>query len=262
MNTERLAFVGGGRIVRILLAGWKRANFPVDNVAVLEPDESVAQRLQASFPQVRLCDNVSSLMANASALILAVHPPQVLPTLESAASLLPSGTLVISLAPKITLAQMAARLPTHCPCCRVLPNAPSLVDQGFNPIAFAEGWSDADRARVTNLFAPLGENPSVPEEHLEAYALLTAMGPTYFWFQWKVLEELGQQLGLPTEVVRHGIDSMLRGAARTYFDAGLSPEESQDLIPVHPLREHVPEIEKFYRNSLTSLYQKIRPQIT
>jgi hypothetical protein len=36
----------------------------------------------------------------------------------------------------------------------------------------------------------------VPEEALEAYAILAAMGPTCFWFQWQTMRELAAAFGL------------------------------------------------------------------
>jgi pyrroline-5-carboxylate reductase len=36
-----------------------------------------------------------------------------------------------------------------------------------------------------HLLDSLGAHPVVPEETLEAYAILVAMGPTCFWFQWR-----------------------------------------------------------------------------
>ena len=38
----------------------------------------------------------------------------------------------------------------------------------------------------------------VQEEKLESYAIMSAMLPTYFWFQWKALEEIGQKTELTT----------------------------------------------------------------
>lgn len=260
MKDERLAFVGGGRITRILLAGWKRADRWPQDVAVLEPDGNAAERLRAAFPLVRICTAPDELARGATVLFLAVHPPHLLQATEAVAGFLAAGTLVVSLAPKIIAAQLEARLPTECRSGRVIPNAASLVGQGFNPFALGRNWSDVDRDRLLQLLNPLGESPEVPEDQLEAYAILTAMGPTYFWFQWQLLEELGQEMGLPPDAVRHGLDVMLRGATRTYFDSGASPQEIQDLIPVQPLREYAAAISQAYRGALPALYQKIKPQ--
>lgn len=138
-----MAFVGGGRITRILLAGWKRADRWPQDVAVLEPDGNAAERLRAAFPLVRICTAPDELACCATVLFLAVHPPHLLQATEAVAGFLAAGTLVVSLAPKITATQLEARLSTECRSGRVIPNAASLVGQGFNPFALGRNWSDS-----------------------------------------------------------------------------------------------------------------------
>ncbi len=66
-------------------------------------------------------------------------------------------------------------------------------------VAFGPGLSPADREVLQGLLAPLGECPEVEERHLEAYAIVTAMGPTYFWPQLYELRALAESFGLPAQ---------------------------------------------------------------
>ena len=43
------------------------------------------------------------------------------------------------------------------------------------------------------------------EDKLEAYAILTAMGPTYFWFQWQELLQIGLSFGLDALEIETGL---------------------------------------------------------
>ena len=87
---------------------------------------------------------------------------------------------------------------------RVIPNAPSIVGQGYNPVSFSEQLSPEERARVLALFAPLGACPEVAENTLEAYAIVAAMGPTYLWYQLYQLIDLGVEFGLTREAAARG----------------------------------------------------------
>ncbi len=51
---------------------------------------------------------------------------------------LASDAVVVSLAPVLTLARLSEMLGGFGRLVRVLPNAPSLVGAGFNPVAFAD----------------------------------------------------------------------------------------------------------------------------
>jgi pyrroline-5-carboxylate reductase len=143
------------------------------------------------------------------------------------------------------------------PVIRMIPNAPSLVNEGYNPVAFGPGCPDQVRETFTNLMAPLGRMPEVAEETLEAYAVITAMGPTYLWFQLAELTHLGESFGLSPDEVTRAVLSMTAGAVKTMQESGLSPAGVMDLVPVKPLADHEETIRGMYAASLTGLYQKL-----
>ena len=124
-----------------------------------------------------------------------------------------NDAVVVSLAPVLTLARLSEMLGGFGRLARVLPNAPSLVGAGFNPVAFAEGLPADARREVEALLDGLGEHPVVPERTLEAYAVIAAMGPTYFWFQWHALRELAGSFGLPEDLV-----ALLRRGSQRLLD--------------------------------------------
>lgn len=117
----------------------------------------------------------------------------------------------------------------------------------------------AEKAVLTELFAPLGGLPEVVEDKLRAYAVLTAMGPTYLWFQWQLLRELGTGFGLDDAELATALTRMGDGALRTLLESGMSPAEVMDLIPVKPLAAMEPQVAEAYRNALPTIYQRIKP---
>jgi pyrroline-5-carboxylate reductase len=139
------------------------------------------------------------------------------------------------------------------------PNAPSVVGAGFNPIVFAPALNVADRATIAALFAPLGDSPEVAEEKIEAFAVFTAMGPTYLWFQMQALREIAVSFGLSEAEANAGLKRMVCGSVRTLVDSGLPPAEVMDLVPVKPLAEMEPQVLEWYRTRLAALFQKIKP---
>jgi pyrroline-5-carboxylate reductase len=174
------------------------------------------------------------------------------------ASRLRPDAVVVSLAPVLNLARLSTLLAGFSRLARVLPNAPSLVHAGFNPVAFADGLPADDRAEIGSLLDGLGPHPEVPEETLEAYAILAAMGPTYFWFQWQALRELAASFGLAPAEADRALRAMLDGAVRTFFDAGLTAERVLDLVPVKPLAEAEPQIRQAYLDVLPRLHAKLK----
>jgi len=187
-------FIGGGRVTRILLGGWARAAALPTRVLVHDPDEKALEALAATGVTF---ERVSAREAAAADVVfLALHPPAIPAALPDVKGSLSRDAVLVSLAPKIPLSALAGAAGTSR-VARMIPNAPSLIGQGYNPVAYGAGLDSTAKTELERLFAPWGEAPEVNEHHLEAYAILTGMGPTYFWFQWQALREVSADLGLP-----------------------------------------------------------------
>lgn len=258
MSTKTIGFVGGGRITRIFLDGWRRANALPANIAVSDCNADTLTKLKTQFPGVQTTGD-SQVAAAQDIVFLAVHPPVLAEVATAIKGSVKPDAIVVSLAPKFTLAQLTGLLGGFASLARVIPNAPSVVNFGFNPVAFASALSAADKTEITALLSPLGECPEVAEAKLEAYAVLTAMGPTYLWFQLQALREVAAGFGLSDVEITPALKRMVCGGARTLLESGLTPAEVMDLIPVKPLAEMEPQVSEMYRTRLPALYQKIKP---
>ena len=258
MSTRSVGFIGGGRITRILLEGWQRANALPAAIVVSDVNDGVLSKLKARFPAIAAASDNTAAAAQ-DVVILAVHPPAMPQVAGGVRSSLKPGAVVVSLAPKFTIAKLSELLGGFARLARLIPNAPSLIGAGYNPMSFAPALSASDRSELMALFSPLGECPEVQESDLEAYAVLTAMGPTYLWFQLQALRELAADLGLGDGAITPALKRMVCGSTRTLLEAGLPAAEVLDLIPVKPLAEMEPQVTGLYRTRLPALYQKIRP---
>ena len=254
MKTQSLGFIGGGRITKIFLQAFSNKNIELGSVVVFDTNSDVLAGLNVQFPFI----TTGSLeqAAQQPILFIALHPPVIMETLEKIAGVVASDAVMISLAPKITIAKIAMKLKTPN-IARMIPNATSYINEGFNPMSFAESFTE--KGETVKLLDALGTNFEVAEAKLEAYAILSAMLPTYFWFQWNELTRLGDPIGLTEEESNVAIQQTLQAAMNLYFESGLSPEQVMDLIPVKPIGEHQAQIAEIYQTKLLGLYEKIKP---
>jgi pyrroline-5-carboxylate reductase len=258
MSNKTVGFIGGGRVTRIFLEGWKRANALPANIVVSDCNPESLAKLKTHFPGVQPAAG-SGAAASQDIVFLAVHPPVMAEAAAGIKGSLKPDALVLSLAPKFTVAKLTELLGGFVRLARAIPNAPSVVNFGFNPVAFGPALTAADKAEVTGLLAPLGDCPEVPEQKLEAYAVLSAMGPTFLWFQLQALREVVAGCGLSDAEIAPALKRMVCGAARTLLESGLTPAEVMDLIPVKPLAEMEAQVSEMYRTRLPAIYQKIKP---
>ena len=258
MEQHSAGFIGGGRVARILLSGWGRSPMPaLSSVIVADPDAETLKRLGEAFPDIATTTDMAQA-AGQDLVFLATHPPATPAALQAVRPALRDGAVLISLAPKFPIAALSQALDGFDRIARMIPNAPSAVGRGFNPVHFGPGLDAHDRAVLRNGFALLGHCPEVPEAHLEAYAILTAMGPTYFWPVLYALDELGESFGLNREQALKGLGEMLAGAVAV-MEEGVSQEEAMDMIPVKPLADGAIELRLAALEKLPLLMAKIRP---
>lgn len=257
MKSKSTGFVGGGRISRIFLQGLVNKNAWPENVKVFDPNAETLKALHSEFSEITVVDSAAEV-ALQDIVFIAVHPPVVMETLQAIKESVTEETIVISLAPKITFDKMASVLPTK-KLARMIPNATSFINDGFNPITFYEGMDKKEKKQVLKLLKKLGKTFETDESKLEAYAIVSAMLPTYFWFQWQEMQNIALETGLTEKEAQKAVSSSLKKAWKLYYKSGLNPEEVMDLIPVKPIGENEAEIKDILNTKLMGLYSKIKP---
>lgn len=215
-------------------------------------------RIKAAFPDITISQSNNEIPVQTDIVFLALHPPVLLETLRQIKDEIPPNAFVVSLAPKVTLDQMCAAAGRRDTLARVIPNAPSVVNAGYNPVAFSTAVPGESKESILEFLSILGDVREVPEEQLESYAIVTAMGPTYLWFQMYKLLSLAESFGIPQENALEGIVSMMKGAAQTMVDCDLPPEEIMDLVAVKPLKEDEGVFASAYDDRLQALYARLK----
>lgn len=256
MKTTSLGFIGGGRITKIFLRAFANEKVEFQSVVVFDTNTETLDALKAQFPFI----TTGSLEQTASQPIvfIALHPPMIMETMDKISGIVAEDALVVSLAPKITIEKFASKLKTKA-IARMIPNATSYINQGFNPIAYGNEMGKADKKQIKGLLKKLGKTIETEESKLEAYAITSAMLPTYFWFQFQAMEKVAQQCGLSEEEAKEAVKSTLKKAIKLYFNSGLIPAEVMDLIPVKPIGENQEQIIEIYQTKLMGLFEKIKP---
>lgn len=259
MKNQSIGFIGGGRITRIILQALNNAQVSVSRIMVFDPQEVVLTTLKSRFPDIEVSREKIGKAAGAELVFLAVHPPVMLETLGKIKGFLKPETILISLAPKFTIQKIQDVLGSDHSIARINPSASSIINEGLNPVCFAPGISQSVKQTILDFMKPLGALPEVDESKIEAYALISAMGHTYFWPQIQKLKELAIQFGMEEPEAESVITDMLWGTTETLFNSGLSYEEVMDLVPVKPLAEVEPIILGYYNQYLAGLFNKIKP---
>jgi pyrroline-5-carboxylate reductase len=256
---KSIGFIGGGRITRIFLQAFKNAEISFEKVSVFDTNSEVLSNLQKQFPAIHVTTDDLADVANSDVVMIALHPPVVMETLAKIKDVVKKETIIVSLAPKLTIEKMSAQLGGFSNIARMNPSASTFVNKGVNPIFFSNDMPAKKRDYLFKLMRPLGFLPEVEESKIEAYAVISAMGHTYFFFQIEKLTELAISFGMDKKEAQMAITEMLSGTTETLFNADLSYNEVANLVPIKPLGEVEETIKGYYDQYLTDLYNKIKP---
>jgi pyrroline-5-carboxylate reductase len=259
METQKISFIGGGRITRIFLTALKNIKASFQQISVMDSNPDVLKALSASFPEIKSESGLTEDILAADYIFLAVHPPMITELLEKSKTSINPKAILISLAPKFTIEKMSLLLGGFNRIVRLLPLASSIISKGYNPVVFSRSIDGGTKKQLLDLFNVFGQTIEVAEPKIEAYALIVAMGPTYFWFQYYKLIDLAKGFGMDEKEANEAVRNMVNVSIDTMFSSGLDKASVLDLIPVKPISQHEAEILKIYDEKLIGLFQKIKP---
>ncbi len=251
-------FIGAGRATRILIGGFKRANRISETVIVTDIDHAPLKTIKRWYPFVKITKDLSDCF-DCSLIFLSVPFTAYRDVLEKLKGNLKDESLLVSLAPKYTLSSITEILGGFNRIVRMIPNAPSIINKGYNPLCFSPYLSDKDKEHIKGLFSALGECPEVKEDLLEAFVIVSAASPTYFWFQFLELERIGVSLGLAPSLAKEAVYKTLKGAVDLLYSGDFTQEEVLDLIPLKPLSKYEEHIKDFMKERLYQVFDKIKP---
>jgi pyrroline-5-carboxylate reductase len=218
-----LALLGGGRMGEALAVGLIDGGWEAETIALAEVDADRRRHLEGSLPGVRVVPSPSWAAADAEVLVLAVKPADAVAALESCASVLPDGALIVSIAAGVTLAALEAVAPGR-PIVRAMPNTGALVGKGAAAIAAGTAASDVDLDLAERVLGSVGIVVRVPEPQLDAVTGLSGSGPAYVFLVAEALIEAGVLVGLSRDVADRLVRQTLLGAATLLTDGDETPE--------------------------------------
>lgn len=254
MKLQDIGFIGGGRICRIFLEALKNRGFSMQNITVYDCDKNAYEIIQKNFSGVKLADDLKEV-PTLKLVILAIHPPLIMETLEKIKPFISKSSIILSLAPKITIEAMKTKLGGFARIVRCNPNATSIINQGYNPVCFSDELNADEKESVFELLRVLGECPEVAESKLEVYAVVSAMAPTYFWFIWDELYKIAISFGLSEEEAKEVLKNVIPASVDVYLKYGM---DSYNLIPARPLKDSEEEIRNILRTNLTKVFDKLK----
>lgn len=223
----KIGFIGCGNMARAMIEGLIQSDFA-------KPSEIMASALRferlleyAEKKRIGFSSDNTEVARYANLLILAVKPQHYPEVISEISPHLKEDTVVISLAPGISLSGMQELFGRPLKLVRTMPNTPASVLEGMTALCSNALVTAGEEELVTALFESFGRIESVKESQMDAVIALSS-SPAYCFMMLEamadgaVLHGLGRQ-----EAYVFAAQSML-GAAKMVLELGQHPAKLKD----------------------------------
>ncbi len=236
LSEKHLAVIGAGNIGQILHERLRAAGVPADHLVVCDSDPARAGAM-AEKHGVRTVSLNDEAACAAEAILIVTSPKAVSEVLGALSARLRPGQVVVSFASAVPLSRLETLLPPGVAVVRVMPNAPSLVGQGINPVAYAAGVTAEARELVEAILSTLGESVEVDDEQMNWCVGLTGAAMRSVLPALEGMTRAGVEAGFAEAEARRLAAHVMLGAAALVLERGLSFDEIKALTPMQTVDE-------------------------
>ena len=209
-----------------IIGGLTQSNWASDQISVSDPFDAQREKLRTSFGVSVYEDNLESIQ-DADIIVMAVKPQMFQVAAASICNALdPSKHLIISIAAGILITDMQKWFGKEMPIVRVMPNTPSLINQGVSGLFANSLVTAAQKDLAASIMSAVGKTAWVDDEPLiDSVTGISGSGPAYFF---KVMEDMidrAQFHGLDADQARTFVLQTALGAAMLAIDSDHPPAE-------------------------------------
>lgn len=227
--SNRIAFLGCGSMNEAILGGLLEAGTdPADVVATVRRAER-ASELAERYPGITAIageeepDNNRQATKGSAVVILGVKPVGIADLAREISPALSPGTVVVSVAAAVSIAQLEAALPAGQPVIRTMPNTPAKLGRGVVSVSPGTHCTPEQLRKVKDILQGAGTVVEVPEEQVDALSAISGSGPAYAFYLAEAMASAGEELGLDRELSLLLARETVAGAGFMLAEPGADP---------------------------------------
>ena len=254
LSEKHLAVIGAGNIGQILLERLRAAGIPADQLVVCDNDANRANTAAERFG-IRPVTLADEAVCAADAILIAVSPKSVADIIHTFANWVCPCRLVISFAAAVPLESIERMLHPGTPVVRVMPNTPSLIGQGMNPVAYGASVTTQARELVEAILATLGETLVVHDDQMNWCVGLTGAAIRSLIPVLEGMTRAGVEAGFSEAESRRMAAQVMLGTASLALRTDLTFEQIKALTPMQMVNEET--VSQIFLDAARSAQEKM-----
>lgn len=236
LGKKQIAVIGAGNIGRILLERLSLNGMPDAKMLVCDSDEDRAGRASRRFGP-RACALTDEAIYASDIFLLTAPPKATLDILKTLAPNLHQEQIVVSFAAAVSMSRLEAVVPSGVMVVRVMPNAPSKVGKGMNPVAYGKNVTPEARRMIESILQTLGATIEVKDEQMNWCVGLTGAAMRSLLPVLEGMTQAGIEAGFAEEDARHMTAQVMLGTAALVLESDLYFDEIKSLTPMETVDE-------------------------
>ncbi len=254
----KIGFIGMGNMGYSMLKGVLNYLNPQDIIFTCLSSEK--KEKISNETGVRYAESNAECANSAKYIILAVKPQVYNTVLKNIQNVITEESVIISLAPGITIAAIKEELGADIKVVRAMPNTPALVGEGMTGICYEKGELDfAEKEFVEQFFNSFGKVVTVPEKLMSGVVCASGSSPAYVYMFIEALADSVVKYGIPRQDAYKLVAQTVLGSAKMVLETGEHPGKLKDNVcsPAGTTIQGVAALEEFgFRNAIIKATDK------
>ena len=254
----QIGFIGMGNMGYSMLKGVLNYLNPQDIIFTCLSSEK--KEKISNETGVRYAESNAECANSAKYIILAVKPQVYNTVLKNIQNVITEESVIISLAPGITIAAIKEELGADIKVVRAMPNTPALVGEGMTGICYENGELDfAEKEFVEQFFNSFGKVVTVPEKLMSGVVCASGSSPAYVYMFIEALADSVVKYGIPRQEAYKLVAQTVLGSAKMVLETGEHPGKLKDNVcsPAGTTIQGVAALEEFgFRNAIIKATDK------
>ena len=214
----KFGFIGMGNMGYAMLKGLLSVYTPSDIIFTC-PDLEKCKRISQETG-VRYAESNAECANNAQYVVLAVKPQVYNVVLKNINNVIREDSVVISIAPGISIDNIKSQLGINARVVRAMPNTPALVGEGMTGVAYdKEDFSFEEREVVY-----------VSENQMNAIVCASGSSPAYVYMFIEALADSAVKYGIKREDAYKLVAQTVLGSAKMVLETGEHPGVLKDKV--------------------------------
>jgi len=224
-----IGFIGMGNMGFAMLKGLLTV-FDKSEMIFAEKSDDVRKRVHEQTGVV-FAESNAECANNAKYLVLAVKPQYYDEVLKNIQYAVTPESVIISLAPGISIENLKSKLGSDKRIVRTMPNTPALLGCGMTGVSYNnDELTFAEKEVLKRIFESFGKYQVVEERLMNAVVCASGSSPAYVYMFIEALADSAVKYGLPRDKAYEFVAQTVMGAAKMVLETGEHPGALKDKV--------------------------------